>query len=528
MKKLRLYFCIASLSLCSCFQLVAQSWTALQKESAPPVDHGFFPNNWLGWAVDMNEQYAVVGAPQQTYRGTLCGVVYLFERIDGQWKEIAVLYPSDGLNSTKFGVAVDIDGDQIIVGATGRRAAYVFEKPEGGWTTMSETAKLQVSGLYAGQDVKILGDMAAIGATEGLFLFVRPEGGWQNSSEPIRLTNTINLHFGDQLALQEDLVVAGGQFNGLHNGAAGVYIYEKPPGGWRDTTETARIVPESPLISMGNVAIHNDVLAVISESSGKIHVYEKPADGWKSDTFDFVLSNGGGILSRDLEINDHGILASTNKQGAFFYPKPESGWHGDVQPVLLKSPTTDYNDGAGGRGLAMTENEILMGAIGFKIDDEKAGTVYSFVKPATGWADSDTPYQQFEFSTDVHNKNAYFGTLNGVAIDGNTAIVGAPRSTGGTNFRNFGSAYVYEFSNDRWDHVATLRPSTTTIWGFFGEAVAIRDNHIVVGTGNRDNKVYIYEKPATGWRDTTESAILLNNDEADLSVYSGNSLVFNG
>jgi hypothetical protein len=105
----------------------------------------------------------------------------------------------------------------------------------------------------------------------------------------------------------------------------------------------------------------------------------------------------------------------------------------------------------------------------------------------------------------------YFGYS--VDISANRAVVGAYRDD--DNGSNSGSVYVYRLDGDNWSLEAKLKASDGEINDWFGWAVAISGNTIVVGaTGDRDagdwtGSVYIYQYEGKSW---TEQAKLLADD----------------
>jgi hypothetical protein len=68
----------------------------------------------------------------------------------GTWQELAELTASDGPQAF---ASVAIDGNTVVVGAPGETisgngnqgAAYIFVKPTGGWSSMTQVAKLTAS-----------------------------------------------------------------------------------------------------------------------------------------------------------------------------------------------------------------------------------------------------------------------------------------------------------------------------------------------------------------------------------------------
>jgi FG-GAP repeat len=111
-----------------------------------------------------------------------------------------------------------------------------------------------------------------------------------------------------------------------------------------------------------------------------------------------------------------------------------------------------------------------------------------------------------------------------VAAAGNFLVIGAP-----ANENALGAAYVFARTGSGWHQVAELTASDGADGDFFGFAVGISGNTVVVGApdhaagGNlQQGAVYIFVRPSTGWSDMTETAELTVADgqTGDLLGYS--------
>ncbi len=137
---------------------------------------------------------AVFGASGSDARGNESGAAYVFERRAGTWAQTARLTASDGGTIDVFGSAVAVAHDTIVVGAPNHSghlpragAAYVFERHGDGWT---EAGKLTASDAAAaarfGNAVAIGRDTIVVGMlTNGdgkrsgaAYVFERHEGRW--------------------------------------------------------------------------------------------------------------------------------------------------------------------------------------------------------------------------------------------------------------------------------------------------------------------------------------------------------------
>ena len=101
--------------------------------------------DWFGYAPALQGDRLVVGAPHRADPDTglyRTGAAYVFELVDGEWVELGVIGPVDSLTAgekAEFGWAIDLNGDEIIVGSwladapagvdAGAASAFVLESP---------------------------------------------------------------------------------------------------------------------------------------------------------------------------------------------------------------------------------------------------------------------------------------------------------------------------------------------------------------------------------------------------------------
>jgi len=170
----------------------------------------------LGRSVALEGDRLVVGAPGRD-RG---GAVYLYERgSDGTWGTGLRIAPADDQLRRRFGEAVALDGDRLLIGAPGDTdavaeggAVYLFERSAGGsWV---ETAKLravdQVRSGRFGDSVALSEDRLVVGAKAVAYAFERVEGaGWGQGVALLPPTASTFDAFSWKVALQGDIVLLG-------------------------------------------------------------------------------------------------------------------------------------------------------------------------------------------------------------------------------------------------------------------------------------------------------------------------------
>lgn len=168
-------------------------WAYLRTVLADDPD----PEAQFGFSVAMDGGLLAVGATAADAQGENSGAVYLFGRDQGgpdQWGLVKKLAGSDVDQRDVFGSAVAVDGDRVAAGASSRNrggvfsgAVFVFERDEGGSDNWGQTATFgpttPENTQKFGGAVALMGDTVVVGApgttvggvedVGGAFVFVR-------------------------------------------------------------------------------------------------------------------------------------------------------------------------------------------------------------------------------------------------------------------------------------------------------------------------------------------------------------------
>ncbi|MFC3194966.1 FG-GAP repeat protein [Marinicella sediminis] len=147
------------------FELQGDQWVQTARLNAADGGQG----DQFGHAVSLSGDRALIGAHQHQINGTPVGAAYLFEWHMGEWVESAKLSDPNGQYNDRFGIAVSLDDQQALIGATGKNlaqgAALVFAEDSFGWRhTATLTAMDGTSGDRFGSAVSLLDGSALIGA----------------------------------------------------------------------------------------------------------------------------------------------------------------------------------------------------------------------------------------------------------------------------------------------------------------------------------------------------------------------------
>jgi len=166
----------------------------------------------FGQAVSIDGNYAVVGMPLELYRVNPGdpwqepGCIYVYRQDSGgadYWSQIRYIHASDWGDGHNFGCSVSLSGDYLAVGAHGhnssRGAVYLFEKDRGGGDNWGELTKLtgENASDRFGYAVDLRGDDLLVGAVYGdkgavqtgaAFLHQQNQGGADNWGQVEKIT----------------------------------------------------------------------------------------------------------------------------------------------------------------------------------------------------------------------------------------------------------------------------------------------------------------------------------------------------
>lgn len=208
----------------------------------------------FGSSVAIDGDTLVVGAPRQ---GSTHGAVYVYTRTGTTWTfESWFSVPSlQGDINERFGSAVALEGDRLVVGATGwdtptidAGAAFVFERTNGAWSLVQELVAADgATDDYFGQAVDLSGNTVLVGAYGHVqpqvsggaaYVFVESAGTWTTQQKLVATDPTGSQWFGNTLALDVDTAVIGARYsttNFYDDGSA--YVFRRTGGAWTQETE---------------------------------------------------------------------------------------------------------------------------------------------------------------------------------------------------------------------------------------------------------------------------------------------------
>ena len=423
------------------------------------------------------------------------------------WAQQAKLTASDGAFMDQFGASVSISGDTLVIGARyddgDQGSAYIFEKPMGGgWTDMTETAKLTASDGASldqfGVSVSISGDIVVIGARGSdsfrgaAYVYEKPVSGWVDMTETAKLTTSDSAAsqvFGSSVAICGDTIVVGADGdteNGFKSGAA--YVFEKPVGGWKDKTETAKLLA---------------------------------SDGAAYDDFGASVTISGDTVIVGANGDD---LTYPGQGSAYVFVKPVGGWVKMTETAKLTASDGSASDYFGAF-VAIDGNTVVIGSPGVDITNEvtiyNVGRAYVFEKPLGGWVDMT---ETAKLNASDGDANSGFGAAVDISLD--TVAIGAWGNNG-----YIGAVYIFEKSADSWTDMteaAKLTASDGMAYDDFGYSVAISQETVIAGAhldddnGTSSGSAYVF---ATSGEQEPLPDIKANGSDGPLTITQLDTLI---
>jgi hypothetical protein len=382
---------------------------------------------------------------------------------------VAEFLAADGAAEDHFGCSVWVDGNFAIIGADGdddddlgsnSGSAHIFEYDGSMWHKLVKlTADDGAASDHFGCSVSLDGDYAIVGAygvgstteTGAAYIFVRdPATGWEQQAKLTGSGGYFNQQFGGSVCISGDYAIVGAENddpNSSYSGSA--YVFERSGTSW---TLKTKLIPDDGDTAdyFGHaVAIHGDYAIV---------------GAWWDDDND--VSGSAYVFARD----------------------PATGWE---QQAKLFPDGAAVNSGFG-TSVAIRGDRAIIGDRFADVDGEnQAGAAYAFVRSGSTWT------QQAELTPGDVDDSKGFGRA--VSFNGTCAVVGAIGDKGDSGSDFFkGSAYLFARSGTIWTEQAKLTAWDGVAEDYFGIAVSISDEWVLVGAhmtdpkGDQSGSAYIF------------------------------------
>jgi hypothetical protein len=494
-----------------------------------------FEGDHFGERVALGGDTAVIGAPDYGTGSAEVGKVFIFRR-GADWVETDPIPNPDPQVGGRFGASLALGGDRLVVGATldlivpgaDQRSAYVFARSNIGWQLMRQ---LNV-GLGSLEDrfgyaVALDGDMVLVGVPRGdaafidqgaVGVFLLHDNRHVEQQRPTAADGAEGDEFGTAVALAGNTLVVGAPKHTVtRNGQGAVFVFTRNGTTWQFQK---KLFADDAVVAArfgSSVALSGDTLAVgvpeddigTNINQGSVYVYVRAVagsdaswmfqqkliagDGERGDQFGLAVALSGSTLVVGAPYGDIkiGNNALANQGTAYVFARIGALWEFGKKLVA--------NDGALGDqfGTSVAINGDFI-AVGAPLDDlgtkQDQGAVYLFIGAEARWdfAKKVVAADGIAFAEFGHSV-----ALSSVVTSGDTLVVGAFYDTIGTHAAQ-GSAYLFTRTGfNNWSQTQKVFAGGGAANDYFGWSVALNSDLLVVGApGNAAAKgaAYVYQR----------------------------------
>ena len=341
----------------------------------------------------------VVGAPGSSVGGVNQGAAYVYVRDGSNWVLQQKLTASDGAVGDRFGTAVAIFGDTVIVGApfddvgstsTNHGSAYVFVRNGTNWTEVQHLipSNSQLDAHF-GFSVALYGDKMVIGAPRHIqtiinpqrrtgvaYSFIKSGASWVEQQILTPSDSTLdNERFGDRVTMSSDTVVVSSPEKSINGNIIQgiVSVFVSNGGSW---TEQAVLTANDARNFGRGITITGDVLIVGAPTStaqfsnqGAAYVFARTGTSWaqqqKLTASDALASAGFGyavsMIGNTVVIGAWTMnIGANNLQGAAYIFRDNGvSWTQQTRVTAADGAASDRF----GSSVGLTDSWVVIGAV---------------------------------------------------------------------------------------------------------------------------------------------------------------------
>ncbi len=367
--------------------LINNSQMNAQRIFPPDCDE----SDWFGFCVEISGDYAIVGSPMEEEKGVNAGAAYIYKYSNGIWELDSKIMPEDLTAENYFGWSVAIDGDYAIVGAPYQVSrmgmAYIFKHVDGIWELQDKVSD-NIYGNYFGWSVAIHGDRAAVGAvgpTGGAYIFTRnTDESWSEEGSITENNEFVGLDFGKSISLYDNyLVVASAQDDevGLRAGAGYVYRIIDATG-WQFHKKLMPSDGGNNDAFGTSVAISSDYIAVGSYAhmtsginTGAVYIYDRNDNLNEQAKFVAEDASYWHNFGHSLSIsNDYILVGARNATASYIFNYDGIEW----KQYSKISPEDISNNKSYGCSVSMEGGNLLVGACEANANGSASGAAFFY------------------------------------------------------------------------------------------------------------------------------------------------------
>jgi len=470
---------------------VSAALTAEEAKLVPSlVQHG----DWFGDAVAVGIDVAVVGAPR---RNGQAGAAFVYEKTDDGWRFVQELRASDGATNDFFGSAVALYNNVLVVGSPSADvpgiadagAVYLFTRNGGPWAEAQKisASDAQTNGGF-GKAVAVDGADIVVGApgqdvfSGRVYVFGNSGSGW---TERQKLSPSLSpSFFGFSVGISNGTIVVLDE-----DGPGRCYVFRFANSTWTQSQVIDAPYALDVAIGGSRLVIGRPNVAGAQYSTASVYMF----DGMKW-TFEQDLQPDGrsSVYGGTVAISGSRIVVGNDYSdvnlSAYVFTRSGGAWAEELRQQAPSGSSDDF-----GADVAVFGNNVVVGQPRRYVPaPNEVGAAYAYTFSGGVWS----PAQ--ELSLRMTKADTYLGT--GVAVDGDTAVVGAPFDASPAGDTT-GAAYVFQRVGNAWTLRQKLVAEGLTTTAEFGSSVAIRGDTIVVGAEDQAGQgaVYVFVRSGASW-----------------------------
>jgi len=509
----------------------------------------------FGSIIALFENRFVVGVETADGTDERSGAAYVFEKVGETWEQIEKLDPVDGEPGDNFGASVAISHNRVVVGnpredddstpVLDSGSVYVYEFVEDSSTPKalllaSDRTRRHLFGAGLAVDQNHLAVFAD--NNEGqIYLFNLNGSGNDQQAPSISMdpsTITIDesgsvglqvialglspLHYqwqesGDQGATWSDIpgknenVLKLGNVTNLFGNNKYRVIVSNEVGAVTSNDASVTIDPVAPILR--SFAINHRRSTVANRSVSLVHEHDGglPTEYRASESIDF--SDASWQLHSSTPVFN--LSDNPGEKTVYFQIRNEAG----ESEVLSDSITRNLFDGSGpeaatkllisdgidedhfGKGVAIDGDTSVVSAPRHERSDGGVGTLYVYVRDGVEWILQATLFPETELPGQ--------SLLERVAVDDDTIVVESTVFVDGELNKG---VYIFIREGNQWHEEALLVPSDGVLEDNFGVSICIFEDTVLIGASGQDNEkgaVYVFNRTGENW---TESGKLAASD----------------
>jgi hypothetical protein len=537
------------------------------------ADQQLLPNPFLqvlegfGVAVAVDGDLALISATEALdMAGVTAGVVYAFERENGEWRQTQTLRPADPADAfARFGLALALQGTRAVVGVPGGDAsvqqgyALVYVRANSQW---AEEARLMASDGASrdefGIDVAIDGDSVVVGASHASSLEVRRKGtttdptgaayvyrrngsAWTQQAKLLASDGQADDGFGRSVSIAGDTLLVGApdDSTGSIGGHGSAYVFQRAASAWSQHAKLLATDRDQGDRFGTQVELRGDTALIgspgdtigLNEYQGSAYVHVRNAGTW---SFQAKLVNADGRpIDRSFEaaglslaldgnvalVGAPGVDGAREDSGAVLvYERIGSAWQ-------RREPVANPSDTLLGFGYAVAMSQDAA----FTTAAQRCKGVDCGPSMAQAWTRNG---DELSAPREVRGSEANFDQFGwGVAVQGDRALVGAPFASRQDEDAR-GSACFYARAGVAWQLQQCVRDHLSPGRSLFGVRVALHGDRAfiaAIGGGIDAGAVYVYRYAAATWTlEATLSAGTTAADNFGIALAAGDDRVLVG